>query len=162
MRSLTAPATLQQMSETAMQAAVDSAPAAVDVILRDGGTLRLRPPAAADADALVEFFARLSPRSLHLRFHGGRRVDASLVERYLEPDGRDRGTLVGALADASGSGRIVALAEYARLRDPEVAEVAFAVADDQQGRGIGTRLLEQLAARAAAAGVDEFVAQVLP
>ena len=47
---------------------------------------------------------------------------------------------------------MVAVANYVRLRDPAVAEAAFAVADEHQGRGIGTRLLEQLAARAAEQG----------
>jgi len=56
----------------------------------------------------------------------------------------------------------VAVAEFMRLRDETSAEVAFAVADELQGRGIGTRLLEQLASRAAAAGVERFVAEVLP
>ena len=50
----------------------------------------------------------------------------------------------------SGEERVVALANYVRLRDPLTAEVAFAVTDAYQGRGIGTRLVEQLAARAAA------------
>ena len=70
--------------------------------------------------------------------------------------GRDRGALVGSL-----EGRIVAVANWVRLRDPRAAEVAFAVGDDFQGHGIGTRLLEQLAARAAQAGIEEFVAEVM-
>ena len=127
-----------------------------DVILRDGGTLRLRAPQEADLDALVEFFGSLSERSLYLRFHGAPTVRAALVEPFLEPDWHARGALVGTFAD-----RIVALASYERLRDPSVAEVAFAVADDQQGRGIGTRMLERLAERAAAAGIEQFVAEVM-
>ena len=55
----------------------------------------------------------------------------------------------------------MALASYMRLREREAAEVAFAVADDYQGRGIGTRLLEQLAARAAEQGIERFVAEVI-
>ena len=58
--------------------------------------------------------------------------------------------------------RPVALATYVRLRDPARAEVAFAVADDLHGRGIATRLLERLAVHASAAGVQRFVAEVLP
>ena len=53
------------------------------------------------------------------------------------------------------------MASYWRLRDPEVAEVAFAVADALQARGVGTRLLEQLAARASAVGISTFLAEVL-
>jgi RimJ/RimL family protein N-acetyltransferase len=135
---------------------------AVDVILRDGTTLRLRAPASDDADALVAFFGDLSEQSRYLRFHGTARVDRALVEHFLSPDWDDRGTLVGAFAAEPGAERIVAVAEFARLRDPTSAEVAFAVADDLQGRGVGTRLLERLAARASEAGVERFVAEVLP
>jgi acetate---CoA ligase (ADP-forming) len=129
-----------------------------DVILRDGSTLRLRAPAATDAGALEAFFSGLSERSFYLRFHGLRRVDRALVEHFVEPDWHDRGVLVG----VAGEGRIVAVAEFMRLRDETSAEVAFAVADELQGRGIGTRLLEQLAANAAGAGIERFVAEVLP
>ena len=132
----------------------------VDVILRDGGTLRLRPPASADADALTDFLRGLSERSLYLRFHGAPTVRPSLVEPFLDPDWLERGALVGTFA-AEGGEQIVALASYSRLRDPAVAEVAFAVADEHQRRGIGTRLLEQLAARAASAGIERFVADVI-
>ena len=134
----------------------------VDVILRDGSTLRLRAPTRGDAGALVAFFERLSEHSRYLRFHGIRHVDEALVEHFLEPDWADRGALIGLLTDEAGDERVVALAEYARLRDPAVAEVAFTVADDLQGRGAATRLLEQLAARAGEAGIESFVAEVLP
>jgi len=130
---------------------------AVDVILRDGETLRLRAPATEDAGALAAFFTGLSERSFYMRFHGIRRVDDGLVQHFLDPDWQERGVLVGEL-----SNRIVAVAEYMRLRDESVAEAAFAVADEHQGRGIGTRLLEQLALRAGEAGIERFVAEVLP
>jgi acetyl coenzyme A synthetase (ADP forming)-like protein len=128
-----------------------------DVILRDGSTLRLRAPVAEDADALLEFFAGLSDESRYLRFHGFAAVGAKLVEPVLEPDWEERGALLGSL-----DGKVAALANWVRLRDPRAAEVAFTVGDDFQRRGIGTRLLERLAERAAAAGIQEFVAEVLP
>jgi acetyl coenzyme A synthetase (ADP forming)-like protein len=134
----------------------------VDVILRDGSTLRLRAPTREDVGALIAFFERLSERSLYLRFHGVRHVDAALVEHFLDPDWLDRGALLGALVNPEGDEQVVALAEYARLRDPAAAEVAFTVADELQGRGAATRLLEQLAARASEVGVERFVAEVLP
>ena len=133
---------------------------AVDVILRDGSTLRLHPPGVADRQALVRFFEGLSERSLYLRFHGRPTVDERLVEPVLDPDWVDRGALAGSVTEV-GADRIVALANYVRLRDPRSAEVAFTVADDYQGRGIGTRLLEQLAARAAAEGIERFVGEVM-
>ena len=132
-----------------------------DVILRDGTTLRLRPPHSADSEALLEFFAGLSERSRYLRFHGLPELGRGLVEPWVEPNWTDIGALIGALGDP-GEERVVALASYARLREPHTAEVAFAVADDLQGRGVGTRLLEQLAALAGEAGIERFVAVVMP
>ena len=133
---------------------------ALDVILRDGGTLRLRAPREADRDALVRFFEDLSPRSLFLRFHGTPRVDEHLVEPVLDPDWVERGSLLASVTE-DGVDRIVALANYVRLRDPRSAEVAFAVADDYQGRGVATRMLERLAAFAGPRGIERFVGEVM-
>ena len=101
---------------------------------------------------------------LDLRFHGIPSLDDRLVEAVVEPDWRERGALLGTLVDDDdddGGERVVALASYVRLRNPRHAEAAFAVADEQQGRGIGTRLLEQLAERAAAVGIERFVSYVM-
>src|SRR6266516_120129 len=134
-----------------------TAPEATDVILRDGSTLRLRAPVAEDADALIEFFSALSDQSRYFRFHGFAAVGPKLVEPVLEPDWQERGALLGSL-----DGHVVALANWVRLRDTRAAEIAFTVADGCQRRGIGTRLLERLAQRAAEAGIGEFVAEMLP
>jgi acetate---CoA ligase (ADP-forming) len=131
------------------------------VILRDGGTLRLRAPQSDDAHALVEFLAGLSDESLYFRFHGATKPRPALVEPFLEPDWVEKGDLIGTLEYDEGE-TIVALASYARLRDPGSAEAAFTVADAHQRRGIGTRLLEQLAERASAVGIERFVAEVMP
>jgi acetate---CoA ligase (ADP-forming) len=135
---------------------------AEDVVLRDGSTLRLRAPTAADEEALIAFFEALSSDSRYLRFHGATMIDATTVAGALETDWQNRGSLLGEFADREGVVRPVALATYVRLHDPKRAEVAFAVGDELHGRGIGTRLLERLAAHAAAAGIQEFVAEVLP
>jgi acetyl coenzyme A synthetase (ADP forming)-like protein len=132
-----------------------------DVILRDGGTLRLRQPLSADGEGLVQFLSDLSAQSLYFRFHGAAKPQARLVEPFLEPDWHEVGALIGTL-EADGREQIVALASYSRLRDPTAAEVAFTVADAHQRRGIGTRLLEQLARQAGAAGIERFVAEVMP
>ena len=132
------------------------------MVLRDGSTLRLRATTAGDEQALIDFFERLSPEARHLRFQGAVRVDAHLVAPFLDGDGAESLSLVGELVDSSGSARVVAIGTYVRLRDPSRAEVAFAVADSMQRRGIGSRLLERLAVHARQEGVERFVAQVLP
>ena len=113
-----------------------------------------------DAPDLVSFFSNLSAQSLYLRFHGFRAVDRDLVDPLLDPDWENQGALAGWL-DAAGASRVVAVASYARLGDSDGAEMAFAVLDLEQGRGIGTRLLEQLAIRAQEHGITRFVAEVL-
>ncbi len=59
------------------------------------------------------------------------------------------------------SGEGVGVARFVRLDDPEAAEVAVAVADDWQGRGVGTVLLSRLADRARALGVRRFRASLM-
>jgi len=135
-------------------------PDAVDVILRDGMTLRLRPPRREDADEILDFFRELSQRSLYLRFHGFPRLGSDVVEQLLDPNWTERGALLATFAEDHRE-RVVAVANYERLRDPRVAEAAFAVADEYQRRGIGTRLVEQLAERAGRQGIERIVAEVL-
>ncbi len=133
-----------------------------DVILRSGGTLRLRPPREADTDAVIEFFRGLSRRSVYQRFHGFPSLASATIEPFVEPDWDERGSLMGTLSEAGRAERVVALANFVRLRDRSCAEVAFAVADELQGQGVGTRLLEQLAEPAGEAGITTFVAEVMP
>jgi acetyl coenzyme A synthetase (ADP forming)-like protein len=134
---------------------------AVDVILRDGSTMRLRAPVEDDVPALVAFFAALSVRSRFLRFHGLALAGDRFVRTLVAPDWAEKGSLIGVMGEP-GDERVVAVGNYVRLRDPRTAEAAFAVADDFQRKGIGTRLLEQLAQRAAAHGIEAFIAEVLP
>jgi acetyl coenzyme A synthetase (ADP forming)-like protein len=134
-----------------------SVQAVSDVVLRGGSTMRFRPPEVGDAPALLEFLRGLSDQSLYFRFHGHPVLDRRLVEPMLEPDWVERGALVGL-----EGGRVGSLASYVRLRDARTAEVAFAVADELQGRGIATRMLERLAALATIFGIEEFLAEVMP
>jgi acetate---CoA ligase (ADP-forming) len=125
-----------------------------DVLLRDGATLRLEAPTPADFEDIKEFFDGLSADGRYLRFHGGARSD--IPARAAVQVGGDRVTLI-----ARHDGRVVAVAGFEGLREPRAAEVAFAVADDFQRRGAGTRMLEQLAAIAADRGIRRFDAEVM-
>ena len=126
-----------------------------DVLLRDGSTLRLQAPGPADYEDIRAFFEQLSPESRYFRFHGVGRGD-TVARAAVEASGIDRVALI-----ARHGGRVVAASSYEGLREPGVAEIALAVADDEQRRGIGTRMLEQLAAIGAEHGVRRFDAAVM-
>ena len=126
-----------------------------DVILADGSTLRLRAPGPEDYDDVKAFYDGLSPESRYMRFHGT--VGTDIPSRYVvEASGTDRVSLI-----CRHDERVVAVANYERLLEPGVAEIAFAVADDFRRRWTATRLLEQLAAIAAERGIRRFDAEVL-
>src|SRR5690606_8600522 len=131
-----------------------SAPAhwSCDVVLADGGTVHVRPIGKDDADRLVAFHARLSPETVYFRFFTAKpALSDEQVERFTDDD---RVALVAELGD-----RLVAVARYDPRPGTDTAEVAFVVADEHQGRGIGTVLLEQLAAAARERGITRFVAE---
>ncbi len=138
--------------------ATESAPdRAVDVALRDGSTLRVRPVAADDAPAMRTFFEALSLESLGLRFFGVPSVDW-VTKWSVDVDYADRYALV---ATTGPEQAIVGHGAYIRI-DGERAEVAFVVADRWQGQGIATIMLGQLAAAAQEHGISVFSAEVLP
>ncbi|GEL93786.1 bifunctional acetate--CoA ligase family protein/GNAT family N-acetyltransferase [Cellulomonas composti] len=133
-----------------------------DVVLQDGMTTRVRPIRPSDADALQAFHVAQSERSTYLRFfaHLERLSDRDLA-RLVTVDHQDRVALVATVQDDEGVERIIGVARFDRVGGDE-AEVAFNVADAHQGRGVGSVLLEHLAAAARERGVRRFVAEVLP
>lgn len=132
-----------------------------DVVLADGGTVHVRPIMPDDAERLEALHASLSPETIHYRFFSPRpRLSERDVERFTTVDHDRRVALIALL-----HGEMIAVARYDTLptgtTDPE-AEVAFVVQDAHQGRGLGTILLEHLAAAARERGIHRFVAEVLP
>jgi acetate---CoA ligase (ADP-forming) len=130
-----------------------------DVALRDGSTVHVRPARGDDAPAVRAFFEHLSPESTALRFFSGFPNLDSAVTWATEVDYRLRYSLLA----ATGDGRVLAHAGWERDSErPETAEVALAIADAMQGKGLGTILLGQLAEAAHQLGVDLLSAEVLP
>lgn len=128
-----------------------------DVVAADGGVVHLRPIRPDDAERLLDFHSRLSERTRYLRFFGPYpRIPDADLRRFTVVDHRDQVAFVGLLGDD-----IVAVGRYIRSAEAPVAEVAFVVRDDHQGRGLGSILLEHLAATARENGVERFEAEVL-
>jgi acyl-CoA synthetase (NDP forming)/RimJ/RimL family protein N-acetyltransferase len=128
-----------------------------DVVLSDGGTVHLRPVLPTDADGLVAFHGKLSERTRYFRYFGAYpRIPERDLKRFSTVDHHDRVAFAAFLGDD-----IVAVGRYERLDSGPSAEVAFVVSDAHQGRGLGSILLEHLAAAASESGLRRFVAEVL-
>lgn len=128
-----------------------------DVVLRDGATAHLRPIVPGDADAVVAMHARQSPESIYLRFFAPLpTIPEKDLKRFVTVDYRDRVALVMLIGE-----EIIGIGRFDRI-DDDSAEVAFNIADAHQGRGIGSILLEHLAAAARDLGISVFTAEVLP
>lgn len=136
-----------------------SASAAHLLCLRDGVRLTARAIRPDDKDALVAFFARLSPESRLRRFLAPKpKLTARDLAMLTEVDGRAHVALVA----LDQGGAIVGVARYATWPGrPERADVAFAVADDWHGRGLGSVLGERLVDHARRAGVAALTGSTL-
>jgi len=133
----------------------------VDALLKDGSTVRLRPIRPDDDEAMIALFDRLSPQAIYLRFHQAvTQMTKQEVQRFTHVDYESAFALVATLGEPPDE-EIIAVGRYARLGNPERAEVAFVVDDSHQGRGIATHLLDQLASVARDKGIRIFEAEVL-
>jgi acetyl coenzyme A synthetase (ADP forming)-like protein len=134
---------------------------AVEEILRDGGSIHVRAIRPDDRERLAEHFHRLSERSVRFRFMGMKReLSEGDLDYFTRPDFVRHIGLVATLREG-GAERIIGVGRYVADDEDPVAEVAFAVADEHQGRGIGTLLLEHLLRVARERGITEFRADVL-
>ena len=129
-----------------------------DVVLRDGSTVHVRPVRAEDEPALHGFFSSLSLDSRSFRFFSAatnlqdtarRLADVDYVSRY------------GLIAVRGGGDEVIGHGLYIG-RPHETAEVAFAIADGMQGRGLATLLLAHLAEVAVENEIPLFYAEVMP
>jgi RimJ/RimL family protein N-acetyltransferase len=129
----------------------------VEAILRDGAHVLIRPLEPEDRGELADGFRRLSADSRFRRFMTPMpRLSERQLDQLMDVDHRDREALVATTAD----GEFLGVARYVRTA-PRRAEAAIVVADDWQGHGLGTVLLDRLAGRAREEGVTTFEAVAL-
>ncbi len=146
-----------------------------DVVLRDGGTARIRPITPDDAGRLVRFYERVSDEAKYYRFFAPHpRLSDKDVHRFTHHDYDDRVGLAATVGDD-----FLATVRYDRVDEhgrpaarpgpggggaprADRAEVAFLVEDAHQGRGLASALLEHIAAVARERGIRRFEAEVLP
>src|SRR4051812_1713057 len=129
----------------------------VDVAMRDGASIHLRPVRSDDEEALLAFLEGLSVESRVFRFFSGATNLELAARSAADIDYADR----YGLAAVSADGTILAHGTSIRV-GADCAEVAFAVADALQGEGIATTMLAHLADAARGAGIERFVAHVMP
>jgi GNAT superfamily N-acetyltransferase len=133
----------------------DAEPESGLVVLRDGSLVAIRPASAADEPALRSFLEGLCPEARRLRFFTGAADLACAAHIAAVTDKRHYGLLAH-----DELGVLVGHATFVQL-DGAHAEVAVEVADHLHGRGLGTVLIERLAAVAERRGITYFVAEVL-
>ena len=134
---------------------------AVIVRLDNGVAVEIRPIRPDDKALLAEGMRQLSERSAYRRFLSPKSSLSAAELRYLtEVDFRDHVAFVATRPGAPDV--LLGVGRWVRLPDPEVAEIAFVVADDLQHHGLGTALGEALAQAARERGVKRFVATMLP
>jgi RimJ/RimL family protein N-acetyltransferase len=133
----------------------------VHEVLADGCRVEIRVLRPDDRAALLAAIEQTSSQSLYSRFFGVRRAFTEQeITFFLNLDFVSHVALVAVVDEGNcpviaGGGRYIVV-------QPGKAEVAFAVVDKYQRKGIGAALMRHLVAIARIAGLQELIAEVLP
>jgi acetyl coenzyme A synthetase (ADP forming)-like protein len=125
------------------------------LILRDGTTAHVRIAHPEDRDALYAFFEQLSAEARRRRFFSASLPSREWIATLCESDQPQSVLTLIVTRTRDGHPQIVATGTYLK-KDTQTAEVAFAVDDAFQGKGLGTLLLERLALLAVRHGFTRF------
>lgn len=126
-----------------------------DVVLGNGERIVIRPLAAGDARSVTQWFDSLSSETRYQRFLAPmKQLSRRLLTDLAGVDHLDR----EAISAVAPDGTTIGIARYSRTNGSCTAEVAVAVADEWRGLGIATVLLDVVAERARASGIERFVA----
>jgi len=121
----------------------------------------VRPVRLTDEEPLRDLFYRLSDDSTYRRFmFCKRRHPHQEMQDLVQVDYEQSMALVACDA-ADERHEIVAMARYDVDPATRLADIAFVVRDEWQGRGLGTLLMQRMAAIARSHGLSGFTADVL-
>ena len=134
--------------------------AANRLVLRDGSVATVRPSTPDDREAVRRFYHDQSAESRRRRFMLSGEAPQNVVDRLCDTSNpADTMTLV-ALRQLPDGEHVIAVCSYVAV-NATTAEVAFAVDEHFQGKGIATLMLERLAALAVSNGFRWFQATTL-
>lgn len=132
------------------------------VALADGRAVTLRPVLPQDAELTQAFYRSLSPSSRYLRFHMGvASLSSAVLRAFTEIDYDGHLALLAEVFDDDDEERQVADARFVRRADAPIADFAVAVADDWQGVGLGSTLIDRMLAAARRRGIVRLDGEVL-
>jgi acetyltransferase len=135
--------------------------------LNDGAPVTIRPIRPGDESPAIDFYQKLSDRSIYLRYFRGRQVDEQVthetLSRICHIDYGHEMVLVVFYEEADkGCTRMIAGARLIKLLSGNEAEFAIIVADEFQRRGLGAELCRRLLAIARTEGVARVICTILP
>jgi GNAT superfamily N-acetyltransferase len=131
------------------------------VTLRDGAIVGVRAIRSDDVARLRAFHARLSERTIRLRYFGPQpELSTGRLNRLVNVNYASRMALVATIG-TGGDEQIIAVVRYERV-GPETAEVAFVVEDGWQRHGVASALFGRLVGYARARGFTTLLAITLP
>ena len=133
-----------------------------DTVEINGQRITIRPAKPVDARRIREHYYSLNKEDVMKRFfHAKSSFTTSDVEAISQIDYVKDLTLIAVVGE-SGFDRVVAVGEYLLLLESNTAEVAFTVAEDFRGHGLGKIFLRKLAAAAVEQGISGLVAYTSP
>jgi len=133
-----------------------------DIELEGGRTAVLRPIKPTDEPALREMFYSLSEDTIYHRFFSSlKSMPHERLQEFLRVDYKREMAMVATIGERQEESRMVGIGRYVLNPQTNMAEVALLVADDIQGRGLGTSMLEGLSQAAKSHGIAGFVADVM-
>jgi acyl-CoA hydrolase/GNAT superfamily N-acetyltransferase len=128
---------------------------------KTGLSVLLRPVKISDEDLLKDFFYSLSDKSIYRRFFSSRTyMPHEFLQKFVIIDYSKQMTML-AVIEKDEIEIVVGIGQYIIIEKAHKADVAFAVRDEYQNRGIGTLLLNYLTGIAMKDGLLGFTADVL-